>query len=104
METVPGVNFVLITWTAPGGQEIINNNRVIIHPTNSNGNNYTSILQFTYLMEGDEGNYTCNWMILETSGSQSVVLQLISKFLNNCVFHKFSLLNYVQYNNYYSIT
>ena len=43
--------------------------RVTISPTTSSGNNYTSSLQFTYLMEGDEGMYTCNVMILETNGS-----------------------------------
>ena len=35
---------------------------------------YTRSLQFTYLMEEDEGRYTCNVMILETSRSQSIDL------------------------------
>ena len=70
---------VFINWIPPGGREIIDNSRVIIHPTNSDDSNYNSILQFTYLMEGDEGNYTCNWRISEeTSGSQSFVLQLLT--------------------------
>ena len=69
VSTVSGVEFslVLISWMGPGGESITNNSRVIISPTTSNGNNYTSSLQFTYLMEGDEGVYTCNVMILETS-------------------------------------
>ena len=37
-------------------------------------------------MKGDEGIYTCNVMILETSGSQSVELQsLTSKLTLNYV-------------------
>ena len=82
VSTVSGVesSSVMISWMGPGGV-ITNDSRVIISPTTSSGNTYTSSLQFTYLMKGDEGTYTCNVMILETSGSQSVELQsLISKF------------------------
>ena len=76
---------VLISWTGAGegsgGGPIINDSRVSISPTTSSGNNYTSSIQFTYLMEGDEGTYTCNVMILETSGASSYILpSLISKF------------------------
>ena len=59
----------------PGGGSIISDSRVTINPTTSSSNTYTSSLQFDYLIEGDEGTYTCNVMILETSGSQSVELQ-----------------------------
>ena len=83
--TVPGVSSssIMISWTAPGGVgSIMNNTRMTISPTTSSGNVFTSSLQFTYLMEGDEDNYTCNWMILQATGSQSVELQsLTSKFL-----------------------
>ena len=82
VSTVSGVesSSIMISWMGPGGV-ITNDNRVTISPTTSSDNTYTSSLQFTYLMEGDEGTYTCNVMILETSGSQSVELQsLISKF------------------------
>ena len=87
--TVPGVSFVLINWTRPGGVTIMNNDRIRISPTTSNGNVFTSNLQFEYLMEGDEGNYTCNWTILENSGSESVEIQsLMGKMLiiikDNC--------------------
>ena len=84
VSTVSGVesSSVIIIWTGPGGRSIMNNSRVTISPITFSGNIFTSNLQFTYLMEGDEGNYTCNWMILETTGSQSVELQLpTSKFL-----------------------
>ena len=68
VSTVSGVELssVMISWMAPGGESITNDSRVTISPTTSSGNNYTSSLQFTYLVEGDEGMYTCNVMILET--------------------------------------
>ena len=56
----------------------MNDSRVTISATTSSGNTYTSSLQFTYLMEGDEGTYTCNVMILDTSESQSVDIQLLT--------------------------
>ena len=69
VSTVSGVELssVMISWMGPGGESITNDSRVTISPTSSSGNNFTSSLQFTYLMEGDEGIYTCNVMILETS-------------------------------------
>ena len=75
VSTVSGVepSSVMISWMGPGGDSTMTDCRVNI-TTTSSGNNYTSSLQFTYLMEGDEGTYTCNVMILETSGSQSVEL------------------------------
>ena len=83
VSTVSGVesSLVMISWMGPGGV-IINDSRVTISPTTSSGNTYTSSLQFTYLMEGDEGTYTCKAMILETIGSQLVELgSMISKFI-----------------------
>ena len=82
VSTVSGVesSSVMISWMGPGGGSITNDSRVTISPTTSISNTYTSILQFIYLMEGDEGTYTCNVRILEANGSQSVELQsLISK-------------------------
>ena len=82
VNTVSGVesSSVMISWMGPGGV-ITNDNRVTISSTTSSGNTYTSSLQFTYLIDGDEGTYTCNVMILETNGSQSVELQsLTSKY------------------------
>ena len=83
VSTVSGVELssVMISWMGPGGESITNDSRVTISPTTSSGSNYTSNLQFTYLMEGNEGMYSCNVMILETSGSQLVELNdLIGKF------------------------
>ena len=86
VSTVSGVesSSVLISWTVSGGGSgggsIINDSRVSISSTTSSGNNYTSSVQFTYLMEGDEDTYTCNATILEISESSSYTLpSLISK-------------------------
>ncbi|XP_065904304.1 receptor-type tyrosine-protein phosphatase delta-like isoform X2 [Dysidea avara] len=76
VSTVSGVesSSVIISWMGPGGNPVTNDSRVTINPTTSSGNTYNSILQAAYLMEGDEGTYMCNVMILETSGSGSAEL------------------------------
>ena len=87
VSTVSGVesSLVMIGWMGPGGGSIIDDNRVTISPTTSSGNTYASSLQFTYLMEGDEGTYTCNVIILETSRSQSIELRpLMRKLFRLC--------------------
>ena len=85
VSTVSGVesSSVMISWMGPGGV-ITSDSRVTISPTTSSGNTYTSSLQFIYLMEGDEGTYTCNVMILEINESQSVELQSIASKLKIC--------------------
>ena len=77
VSTVSGVELssVMISWIGPGGGSITNDSRVTISPTTSSGNNYTSSLQFTYLMEGDKGIYTCIVMILETREFEFINLQ-----------------------------
>ena len=85
VSTVSGVELssVMIIWMGPGGESIKNDSRVTIRPTTSSGNNYTSSLQFTYLMEGDEGMYTCNVMILNTTAIHFAdIYNLTSKNLN----------------------
>ena len=76
VSTVSGVELssVMISWMGPGGESITNDSRVTINPTTSNGNNYTSSLQFTYLMEGDDGVYTASVTILDTVNSQTAVI------------------------------
>ena len=84
VSTVTGVqpDLVLISWTGPGGNTITNDSRVTISQTTYSGNDYNSTLRFAYLMEGDEGMYTCYVMILETSGLGSVMMgNLTSKFV-----------------------
>ena len=77
VSTVSGVesSSVMISWMGPGEGSIINDSRVTISPTTSSDNNYTISLQFTYLMEGDEDNYTCNVMILETNAAGSIEIE-----------------------------
>ena len=75
---ISDVSLLIFNWMAPGGDIIRNNSRVIISPTSSNGNNYTSNIQFTYLMEGDNGTYTCNVSVLAASGSESVELEALT--------------------------
>ena len=82
VSTINGVesNSVMISWMGPRRNINATNDRVSIRSVSDDGNNmYTRSLQFTYLMEGDEGTYTCNVTILETNGSQSVELRSYSK-------------------------
>ena len=83
VSTVSGVEstLVIISWMGPGGIIDTTNGRVSIGSVTPDGNStFTSSLQFTYLMEGDEGTYTCNVTILESSGNSSVdILSLASK-------------------------
>ena len=85
VSTVSGLesSSVMISWMGPGGNIDATNGRVSIGSVTDDGNNmYTRSLQFTYLMEGDEGTYTCNVMIHDASGSLSINLQsLTSKLL-----------------------
>ena len=71
VSTVDGVELssVMISWTGPGGEFFTNNSRVIIGPTMSNGSNYISSLQFSYLTKEDEGSYMCKVEILKTRKS-----------------------------------
>ena len=74
VSTVSGVELssVMISWMGPGGESITNDSRVTISPTTSSSNNFTSSLRFNYLMEGDEGVYTFNVTILDTSATETV--------------------------------
>ena len=84
MITVNGVELssVTISWIGPNGNVTTDNNRIIVNPITSYGSNYTSDIHFIYLMEGDEGMYTCNVMILETTQTGVVKLaNLTCKYL-----------------------
>ena len=72
---------VMISWIGPGGDTITNDSRVTISPTSGSGNNYTSSLQFMYLMEGDEGTYECDVMILETNASMVTKIDALASKL-----------------------
>ena len=79
VSTVRGVELssVMISWIGPGEDTTINNSRMTISPTSSSDNNYTSSIQFTYLMEGDNGTYMCNVSILTTSEVAAVELEAL---------------------------
>ena len=84
VSTVSGVesSSVIISWMGPGGESITNDSRVTISPTTSSGSNYTSSLQFTYLMEGDERIYTCTVMILNITKSNFINLHNLTGIHN----------------------
>ena len=75
---------VELTWTYDDSN-ITTDDRVTVIPTiitkNPSSFTYSTTIQFAYLMEGDEGNYTCNVVSDNMTESDSVVLQnLISMF------------------------
>ena len=87
VSTVSGVesSSVMISWMGPGGNIDATNGRVSIGSVTDDGNNmYTRSLQFTYLMEGDEGMYICNVTILEASVSRVVDLQSLTS--KKCIY------------------
>ena len=69
---------VELTWI--NADSIITaDDRVTIIPTNVTENlfsfTYTTIIQFAYLVEGDEGNYTCNVEVDDMMESSSTTLE-----------------------------
>ena len=69
---------VNLTWN------FTSNNRVTVIPTtittdDSIGIIYTTVIKFAYLMEGDEGNYTCTSTVEEDSTDSTFDLKAISK-------------------------
>ena len=95
VNTVDGVesNLVTITWVGPKGS-YANNSRVTIEmdsETPLHNNTYNSALQFAYLMQGDEGSYTCSVTILDTINSQAAVIEFLnSKYL---FFYKMTIIS-----------
>ena len=88
VSTVSGVdlNSVMIMWLDSEDNVIVGDGRVIISDITSIGNNsFSSSLNFSYLMEGDSGDvdtYTCDVMILDASGTDSIVIEsLIGQYI-----------------------
>jgi len=77
VSTVNGVELssVLISWMGPGGDTITNDSRVTISRITAINSDFISTLEFSYLMEGDEGIYTCNVMILEAKTSAFIKIR-----------------------------
>ena len=71
VSTVNGVesSSVMISWMGPGGDTITSDSRVTISGTTG----LMSTLNFMYLMEGDEGTYTCNVMSLNGGSGLGIV-------------------------------
>ena len=62
-----------------------NDNRVTVIPTtittdDSIGNIYTTVIQFAYLIEDDEGNYTCTLTIENSVESSNFDLEILGKY------------------------
>ena len=79
-------NSVELTWT--NNDSIIRtDNRVAITPTNITENpssfTYSTTIQFAYLMEGDEGDYTCNVTVDDMMESHSITMQKLKSNFNN---------------------
>ena len=68
------LNSVKFSWLGPERIPISYDSRVTVSPTNSSDDTFVSILQFSYLMEKDDGKYTCCVMILSTNRSNSIEL------------------------------
>ena len=72
-------SLVKFTWNFTS-----NDDRVTVIPTtittdDSIGIIYTTVIQFAYLMEGDEGNYTCSVIIEGNVAESTFNLELISE-------------------------
>ena len=72
-------NSINLTWNFTS-----NDNRVTVIPTtittdDSIGIIYSTVIQFDYLLEVDEGYYTCSVMIEEDSAQSTFNLETISK-------------------------
>ena len=71
-------NAVELTW-ANNDSIITTDNRVTITPTNITENpssfTYSTTIQFAYLMQSDQRNYTCNVTVDDMMESHSIALQ-----------------------------
>ena len=85
VSTVSGVELssVTISWMGPREEHFANNSRVLISQIVSSGNHFVSDMRLAYLMEGDEGIYTCTVMILKTKtiNSDAVLLNTLTSLL-----------------------
>ena len=85
VNTVDGVDFssVTIDWIGPE-RSFTNNSRITTKSdaeeleSLSYHNKYNSSLQFAYLMEGDEGIYTCSVTILDTTNVHEANIRSIT--------------------------
>ena len=72
--TMVQADLLMFVWTGPRGA-ITSNDTMIIQPTTSVGNVYTSTLQFDHLTETDGGIYNCTVHLFNVNGSSSVEIE-----------------------------
>ena len=72
-------NTVELTWSNVDTIITADNRVTIITNITENPSSftYTTIIQFAYLMEGDEGNYTCNVETDDMMESHSIMLEYL---------------------------
>ena len=78
---------VIIVWSGPPGEgsegpidSVLGGRVTFTDVKDLGGNNFTSTLNISYVMEGDEGTYTCDVMILNATGTDSIeILNLSSQ-------------------------
>ena len=78
-------NLVMFTWIGPGGNTISSGDRLTVNPTTFSGKNFSSSIQLSYLIEGDEGEYTCNVTTFGMTGSATVVLEPLNGIMIICL-------------------
>ena len=71
---------IMFRWTGPDRSTVISDDRILSTNTSVN-NTQTSSIQFTYLMEGDEGRYTCRVTVLSVVQSRIVTLGTLASEL-----------------------
>jgi len=72
------ISDVTFKWTGPDSIVIANSSRITISSTTFNGiNEYTSSLQFSYIIGEDEGTYICSVTVLTRTAVASVSLDVL---------------------------
>ena len=84
------LNAEMISWLDTEGNPLMmDDGRVTISPTSTIGNNiFVRNLSFSFLMDGDygdDGTYTCDVVILDTSGSDSFVIKSLGGQYTICI-------------------
>ena len=82
VNTVDGVESSLVTinWVIPK-ESYNNNSRITVEMDEIKPNplnTYNSSLQFAYLMEGDEGMYTCRVAIMDTVNQHTAEIESLT--------------------------
>ena len=94
ISTTSGVflNSVMVTWIGLTGLPLTNGSRITINPlmlsSDNSTVNITSSLQLMNLMEGDQGSFVCDVLILQTNISIAVEIgRFIGKYVYSPALH-----------------